>query len=58
MITNRTLTTWRREALTTRKELDRFDCIAEFTKERRTMAERIIRLTQELQDIDLLKVIK
>jgi hypothetical protein len=58
MITNRTLTTWRREALKIHKDLEHFECAAEFTQQRRQLVERIIRLTQELQDINLLKVIK
>ena len=58
MITDRTLKIWRTQALIILQDLKSYDCTIEFTKERRTMAERIIRMTQELQDINLMKVIK
>jgi hypothetical protein len=58
MITDRTLKVWRTQALITQDDLKKFDAPAEFTKERRTMAERIIRLTQEIQDINLMRGIK
>jgi hypothetical protein len=58
MITDRTLKVWRTQALITLDALKGFEAPTEFTKERRTMAERIIRMTQELQDVNLMRGIK
>ena len=58
MITDRTLKVWRTQALITLDDLKGFEAPTEFTKERRTMAERIVRMTQELQDVNLMRGIK
>lgn len=57
MISNKTLKQWRKDALTLHKDLEGYECLMEFTQQRRQLAERIIKLTQELQDINLLKEI-
>lgn len=58
MITDRTLKVWRTQAIIILQDLKSYDCTIEFTKERRTMAVRIVRMTQELQDINLMRRIK
>ena len=58
MITDRTLKVWRTQALITLDDLKGFEAPTEFTKERRNMAERIVRMTQELQDVNLMRGIK
>lgn len=54
-ITERTLKKWRGEALHLRKVLFGWDSVAELTSERRTMTERILRMSQELLDQHLLR---
>jgi hypothetical protein len=50
-----TLRQWRREALILKKGLIGFDSNNEFTRVRREYAERVIILTQELMDLELIK---
>ena len=54
MITERTLNKWRAEALREIKALEAWDSLNEFTKVRRELSQRILRLTQELLDQHLL----
>lgn len=54
-ITERTLKEWRRQALQERQSIEGWDNTVEFTSHRREMCERILRLTQELIDISLMK---
>ena len=54
-ITERTLRDWRKQALVENSQLSGYDCVTEFTSHRREMCDRILRLTQELLDQQLLK---
>ena len=55
MITERTLKKWRKEALETIKVLEGFDNPSEFTHDRREISKRILRMTQELLDLHLIR---
>ena len=55
MITERTLKKWRRESLAQHKALEGWNNKSEFSDERRTLHERILRMTQELLDQHLLR---
>jgi hypothetical protein len=54
-ITERTLREWRKQALKEHSDLAGWDSHTELTSHRRESAERILRLTQELLDLALLK---
>ena len=54
-ITERTLREWRKQALREHNNLEGWDSTLELTAHRREMTERILRLTQELLDLALLK---
>lgn len=54
-ITERTLKRWRKEALKEVDSLEGWDNPVEGTVERRGMAKRILRMTQELLDQHLLR---
>jgi hypothetical protein len=54
-ITERTLRDWRKQALIENAQLSGYDSVTEFTSHRREMCDRILRLTQELLDYNLVK---
>lgn len=55
MITERTLRKWRKEALEKLRHLEHKDIPISAIEEDRSIAERILRLTQELLDQHLLR---
>jgi hypothetical protein len=55
VITERTLKRWRKEALEIDNILKGYDNESEFTRQRREMSERILRMTQELLDLHLIR---
>lgn len=63
MITERTLRQWRREALSIRENVNKLsrnspEGLTTEVLMQNELAERILRLTQELSDINLVKVVK
>ena len=58
MVTERTLRRWRRDALEEINKLKGWDSDSEFTKQRRMLSERILRLTQDMLDIHLLRKVR
>jgi len=54
MIAERTLREWRRQALREKESLQGWDSSLEMTSHRRETADRILRLTQDLLDLNLL----
>lgn len=63
MITERTLRQWRREALNIRSNVNKLsrtspEGLSTDVLMQGELAERILRLTQELSDINLVKVVK
>ena len=55
MITERTLKKWRKEALVDLKTLEGWDSAVENTQTLREQATRILRMTQELLDLHLVR---
>ena len=53
-ISKRRLTKWRKEALKEYKNLEGWDSVVEMTESRRSQADHIIQMTQELLDQHLL----
>jgi len=56
MITERTLKKWRKEALQNLKILEGWDSDAENTQLIRELSQRILRMTQELMDLHLMRI--
>uniref|UniRef100_A0A6M3LP91 Uncharacterized protein n=1 Tax=viral metagenome TaxID=1070528 RepID=A0A6M3LP91_9ZZZZ len=55
MISERTLRQWRKDALKAHLDIKGWDNEGESTSERRELYERILRLTQELLDLHLIR---
>lgn len=55
MTSERTLKRWRKEALEIYGILTGYDNESEFTGQRREMSKRILRMTQELLDLHLIR---